>query len=528
MRSSTSRRTNNANFETNPIILSPFEDGLELDTSDIEIEKIAYKYTKKRNNERNQRLMMMITVCVIVFFFATIATFNSALLPGQLGRKKNTDDRRVPTHPEFDHLKSQFLPGYQASMHHFRHKKNQAEFIAYIPVDRNQDKAFGISFRTKPTSDNGVAHILEHSVLSGSKKYPVKDPFVHMRKGSLNTFLNAMTYNDRTVYPIASRNAKDFRNLMSVYLDAVFFPNCVAEGGEWILKQEGWRYDFDESDDVNSNHTVSGNNDVSARKNLVVKGVVYSEMKGALSDPESLLFTYTDKYLFPDNTYSFVSGGDPEHITSLTQAEFSHFHKKHYHPTNAQIFVSGTFDDIESSMKFIHTEYLSKFSYDHKVKEESQIEYQKKKFAHHLYQSRPYAVAEEKDDEGQHLLSITWLLNDSAMKQMLELSFYVLDHLLIGSKSAPLYKGLVDSGFGSDVIGDGFGTGLMQSTFSIGMNGVKAMDVADLEDKILNIFREIEKDGFKDDDIQAAMNTIEFQVGQSVYGMVVALHILKW
>ena len=513
MQSSPSHRENTT-FEKNPILLSLSEDDIELDTSEIEIEKIASKYSKRRSSERNRRMFFFVILLSIVFIVATFTVLHQNFSSRGNRFNNNDNSKKIPKHPEFKHLKSQFIPGYQASMHLFRHEKTLAEFIAYIPIDKNQDKAFGISFRTKPTSDNGVAHILEHSVLSGSKKYPSKDPFVHLLKGSLNTFLNAMTYNDRTVYPIASRNKKDFFNLMSVYLDAVFFPKCVEKGSEWILKQEGWRYDFDDSANFDKNGTsIYATN--GARRDLVVKGVVYSEMKGVFSDPESLLSTYTDKYLFPDNTYSYTSGGDPEFIPTLTQKEFSDFHKKYYHPTNSQTFISGTLEDIEKSMKLIDSEYLSKFDVNPNVKEESQISYQKKKFANQLNQSRPYAVSEEKDNEGQHLLSITWLLNDSIMKPLLEISFYVLDYLLVGTKSAPLYKKLIDSGLGSNIIGNGLSVGLLQSTFCIGMEGVRKGNVADLEYKILGVLSEIEQDGFSDDDIKAALNSIEFQVSHS-------------
>ena len=519
-------------FETNPIMVSESEDELDIDTSDYEIEKIATKYTKRRHHQRTKRLLFLIAAVVLILTLTCFTFLRSAKKSAHYPSSKHDNNnsqqhnnkdpsqfaKKIPSHKAYTHVQSKYIPSYKASMHYYKHSQTQAEFIAFRPMDTNQDKTFGISFRTKPKSNNGVAHILEHSVLSGSKHYPAKDPFLHLLKGSLHTFLNAMTYNDRTVYPIASRNEKDFKNLMNVYLDAVFYPNCIQKEGEWVLKQEGWRYDF-VKDNHNTN-TSSGINNLAnggSRKELEIKGVVYSEMKGVFSNPESLLYRQTDKYLFPDNTYHYDSGGEPNEIPTLTQSEFVQFHNQHYHPTNAQIFVSGTMEDIESSMDLIHTKYLSNYDENASLKRESQIQYQKKHFAHHIYQSIPYAVAkenndDEKDKEGQHLLLITWLLNDNEMKQVLELSFYVLDHLLIGTTSSPLNKVLMESGLGSNVIGGGLNPGLLQTSFAVGMKGVKRSDVVNLEETILNVLRDVVKSGFTKDDIMAAMNSIEFQV----------------
>ena len=505
-----------ASFETNPIILSRSEDGIELDTTDLEIEKIAHKYSKRRDATRTKRLIIIIGALSVISIMM-LGSFLHSFVKYRMTRSDHVNAKKIPTHAAFTHLKSQFLPGYQASMHHYRHTKTNAEFIAYNPVDKTQDKVFGISFRTKPSSNSGVAHILEHSVLSGSKNYPSKDPFLHLLKGSLHTFLNAMTYNDRTVYPIASRNQKDFQNLMSVYLDAVFFPNCVEEGGEWILKQEGWRYDLVEDSGNENSNTISSEEKKDeatdeTRKELEIKGVVYSEMKGVFSDPTSVLYRQTDKFLYPDNTYFYDSGGEPEAIPTLTHQQFVDFYKKHYHPTNSQSFVSGTFEDIEIAMELMDSKYLSQFTANQRIKDDSRITYQQKKFAHHLYQSKPYAVEEETDDEGQHLLLITWLLNDSPMKQVLELSLLVLDYLLIGTTSSPLNKKLRDSGLGTNVIGGGLGPGLLQTTFSVGMKGITRFDVSEVEEMILHTFHDIAKVGFSDDDIKAAINSIEFEV----------------
>jgi len=531
--------------EQNSILVSNSEDDIELDASEIELEKIATKYARKYHAVRVRRYAFFISILVMVFALVTFTVVKLQIHASSSTNAKN----KMPLHHAYKRIKSKFLPGYQGSMHYYKHIHTDAEFIGYTPLDKTQDKAFGISFRTKPRNNNGVAHILEHSVLSGSKKYPAKDPFLHLMKGSLQTFLNAMTYNDRTVYPIASRNSKDFRNLMSVYLDAVFNPHCVEESGEWILKQEGWRYDVVDGDDENMSNSDQENMNSNSqqqddknttiieevpRKELELKGVVYSEMKGVFSNPESLLYRHTSKLLFPDNTYHYDSGGEPKYIATLSHAEFVDFYNKHYHPTNSKIFISGTVDDIESAMELIHSSYLSNYEKDEKIKKNSEISFQKKKFSHHLYQSRPYSVTEITHDEGQHMLSITWLLNDDSMRSMLELSFFVLDHLLIGTSSSPLNKELMDSGLGSSVIGYGLDTGLLQSTFAVGMKGVKASEIDDLEDLIFDVLKGVVRNGFEEDDIKAAMNSIEFQLrevqtGSTPAGINIFLQLLeKW
>src|SRR5690554_3640701 len=218
----------------------------------------------------------------------------------------------------------------------FIHEKSGARLL-YLQDD-DDNKVFSINFCTPPPDDTGVPHIMEHSVLCGSRKFPVKEPFVELAKGSLNTFLNAMTYPDKTVYPIASRNDKDFVNLMDVYLDAVFYPN-IYEKPE-ILMQEGWHYELEDRDQP-----------------LTYKGVVYNEMKGAFSSPEQVLFRKIQESLYPDTPYGNESGGDPDFIPDLTQEQFKEFHKKYYHPSNSYIYLYGD-GDLDAHLRFINEEYL--------------------------------------------------------------------------------------------------------------------------------------------------------------------------
>ena len=220
-----------------------------------------------------------------------------------------------------------------------KHKKSGAKLLILSNDDEN--KVFSIGFRTPPEDSTGLPHILEHSVLCGSKNFPAKDTFVELVKGSLNTFLNAMTYPDKTVYPVASCNDKDFQNLMHVYMDAVFYPNIYKK--EEIFRQEGWHYELE-----------------SAEGPLKVNGVVYNEMKGAFSSPEDVLDREVLRSLFPDTSYANESGGDPEFIPDLTYEQFLDFHKKYYHPTNSFLYLYGNMD-VAEKLYWLDREYLSAF-----------------------------------------------------------------------------------------------------------------------------------------------------------------------
>ena len=263
---------------------------------------------------------------------------------------------------------------------------------AKILILKNDDdnKTFSITFRTTPENSTGVAHILEHSVLCGSEKYPVKEPFVEMIKGSLNTFLNAMTYPDKTMYPVASRNDKDFKNLMAVYLDAVFFPNIYKD--ETILMQEGWHYELENPEDE-----------------LKYKGVVYNEMKGVYSSPDSMVYRKICRGLLPDTIYGVDSGGNPKDIPNLTQEEFINFHKKYYHPSNAYIVLYGDID-INERLEFLHNEYLSKFS---RKEIDSKIKMQKP-FKEVKELQEYYSISKEDDDKNKSFFTYNFAVSSTA------------------------------------------------------------------------------------------------------------------
>lgn len=448
-------------------------------------------------------------VCIFLIISTSVAALVTYLLRDRIGLDIDALGLDAPLewlglHSAFVLETSDNLPEYGADLLVYRHIKTDAKLAALIPKQPMQgmDKAFGIGFRTKPTSSNGVAHILEHSVLCGSKKYMAKDPFVYLLKGSLHTFLNAFTYSDRTLYPVASRNSKDFLNLVDVYLDAVFNPRCVTDEGWWVLRQEGWRY-------------------VDEGNGLEIKGVVYSEMLGAYSDPDEVLYRASQSMLFPDNTYFWDSGGAPSDISSLTREDYISFYEQHYHPTNSKTFVTGDAKDVKAVMH-VFDGYLKNYELDESAREESRIAFQAKKFGEPVRTSQPYPAGgggggddDDDDDGGGRNMLITWLLDDD--KQRLspteELAFRILDDMLLGSSSSVLYKALADSALGEEVISDGVDRSMLQMTFQVGMKGIEdERGVVQTEEVIMQTLFALAEEGFDKDDIQSSLNSFEFSV----------------
>lgn len=384
----------------------------------------------------------------------------------------------------------------------FEHIKSGAKLFFIENEDDN--KVFSVAFRTPPADDTGVAHILEHSVLCGSRKYPLKEPFVELVKGSLNTFLNAMTYPDKTVYPVASRNDKDFQNLMDVYLDAVFYPAIYDE--QEIFMQEGWHYEFD-GDEMN------------------YSGVVYNEMKGALSAPDSLLASKIMKSLYPNTAYGFESGGDPAAIPALTRENFLNFHKKYYHPSNSYIYLYGDVD-IEEKLKYLDEEYLSKFD---KIEINSKIELQES-FAELKREEYFYPVSSVGDVNEKTFLSLNYITGDALDNETM-LGLQILEHALIGSASCPLKKALIDAKLGKDVDSN-TETEILQPMFSI----ILSNSEKDRADKFISIIEEtlqkLAKDGIDPLLLESAVNLFEFRIreadfGSTPKGLVYALAVLR-
>ncbi|SHN53893.1 insulinase family protein [Desulfovibrio litoralis] len=370
----------------------------------------------------------------------------------------------------------------------WKHKKSGAELLSLQNSDEN--KVFGVTFRTPPKDSTGVPHILEHSVLCGSKKYPVKEPFVELLKGSLQTFLNAFTYPDKTCYPVASTNLADFYNLVDVYLDAVFYPRISED----IFKQEGWHLEVDEK-----------------TKDLSYKGVVYNEMKGVFSSPDSLLSRQAQQALFPDTPYGVESGGDPENIPDLTYKQFKEFHESYYHPSNARFYFWG--DDNEDKRLELLDNLLKEFNIQ---SVDSHIPLQKHFKTPRLIESS-YAVEPDNADNNKAFVSMNWLLANTSN---LELNFALrmLEHILLGLPASPLRKALLESGLGEDVIDDGLETELRQLCFSVGLKGIDPNKASEVELLIMDTLAELAEEGINTQAIEAAFNTIEFSLREKNTG----------
>lgn len=369
----------------------------------------------------------------------------------------------------------------------YKHRTG-AEVLSLLNQDEN--KVFGINFRTPPTDSTGIAHILEHSVLCGSRKYPVKEPFVELLKGSLSTFLNAYTFPDKTCYPVASQNVQDFYNLVDVYLDAVFHPRLTPQ----VLQQEGWHYELENRGDP-----------------LVYKGVVFNEMKGAYSSSDTVLAKYVQQSLFPDNTYGVDSGGDPRHIPDLTYAQFEAFHRRYYHPANARIFFYG--DDDPQQRLGLLGEYLGEFE---PASINSAIELQPR-FAAPRRLLRSYAVSPEGIGLEKNIVAVNWML-DGDVKPQLSMAFHILEHILIGTPASPLRQALIESGLGEDLAGVGLADELRQFYFSTGLKGVEGKNVEAVETLVLSTLEEVAAAGIDAGAIAAALNTAEFRLRENNTG----------
>ncbi len=370
----------------------------------------------------------------------------------------------------------------------YRHAKTGAELLSLSNEDEN--KVFGITFRTPPSDSTGIAHILEHSVLCGSRKYPVKEPFVELLKGSLQTFLNAFTYPDKTCYPVASQNLQDFYNLIDVYLDAVFYPRLTP----FVFQQEGWHYELENPDGP-----------------LSYKGVVFNEMKGAYSSPDNVLSEKSLQSLFPDNTYGFDSGGNPKHIPDLTFEQFLTFHRKYYHPSNARIYFYGD-DNHEERLRLVNS-YLMDFDaieIDSAIRMQASFE-KSRRFVH------SFMVGKEETTPAKGMITLNWLMSET-MDPKTNFSLRMLEYILLGMPASPLRKALIDSGLGEDIAGEGLGSELRQIYFSTGLKGIEIENSEAIEALIMETLTTLAEKGIDPRTVEAAANTIEFRLRENNSG----------
>ena len=391
---------------------------------------------------------------------------------------------------EYEILDEHRVEDVQSDGFILRHKKRGARIAVLSNNDDN--KVFYIGFRTPPEDETGVPHIIEHTTLCGSKKFPVKDPFIELAKGSLNTFLNAMTYPDKTVYPVASCNDKDFQNLMHVYMDAVFYPNIYEQ--DKTFRQEGWSYKLDAPDEE-----------------LKLSGVVYNEMKGAFSSPDDVLSRQIMTSLFPDTTYANVSGGDPLHIPELTYEEYLDFHRRYYHPCNSYIYLYGDMD-VAEKLAWMDEAYLGKYE---AIGLDSEIKLQKP-FEKPIEVTHKYSISSTESEENNTYLSYNTVI-ETALDEKLYLAFDILDYALVSAPGAPLKQALIDAGIGSEITG-GYDSGTLQPTFSVIAKNTNPQE----KEHFLAVIREtlegLVKNGLNKKSLLAGINSSEFRYREADFG----------
>ncbi len=384
------------------------------------------------------------------------------------------------------------LPDIHSKGLYFRHKKSGAKVAVLSNDDPN--KVFYIGFRTPPTDSTGVPHIIEHTVLCGSEKFPVKDPFIELVKGSMNTFLNAMTYPDKTVYPVASTNDKDFKNLMDVYMDAVLHPNIYKE--EKIFRQEGWHYELDSPEDE-----------------LTINGVVYNEMKGAFSVADSVMERAILNSLYPDTPYHNESGGDPEVIPDLTYEDYLDFHRRFYHPSNSYIYLYGDMD-VDERLAWLDAEYLSKYD---AIDPASEISTQSS-FDTPVYDEKYYSISSGDSDEDSAYLSLNWSVG-SNLDAVQYVAFDILAYALLDTQGAPIKEALTAAGIGDDIYG-GYDGGVFQPYFSVVAKNADEKDLDKFCSIIADVLREQADGGLNHTTLLAAINGAEFKFREADYGRI--------
>lgn len=387
-------------------------------------------------------------------------------------------------------IESRHIEELNAEVTLLEHNKSKASVLVIENDDNN--KVFGIGFKTTPTNSTGVPHIIEHSVLCGSKKYPVKEPFVELLKSSLNTFLNAMTYPDKTVYPIASCNEKDFENLMDVYMDAVCHPNIYSK--EQIFKQEGWHYELNSVDDE-----------------LTINGVVYNEMKGAFSSPDSVIYRQMYHSLFPDNTYGVESGGDPDEIPELSYEEFIAFHQEYYHPSNSYICLYGNLN-AEKELAFLDEKYLSEYD---AIEVHSDIELQKP-FKEMVRVEFEYPVGQDASLENNSYLAYS-VAAGHAKDIIKAYALEILQDVILQASGAPLKQAILDAGIGNDV-SSSYESDILQPIFGIMTKNANPDQADQFVELIENTIKEIIEKGIDKKSLTSVINYYEFKNREGDFG----------
>lgn len=382
-------------------------------------------------------------------------------------------------------IKVEDIPLYSMKAFILEHSKTNARYLHLHTPDANN--AFAILFRTTPSNDKGVPHILEHTVLCGSEKYKVRDPFMNMLKRSLNTYMNAWTGADYTCYPFSTQNEKDFKNILSVYLEACFKP--LLNYHDFL--QEGWRYDFSNENDINSD--------------LIIKGIVYNEMKGVMQTPDNIFLENIQKYLYPGSSYEHYSGGLPSEIPTLSYEELKNFYQRFYHPSNAQFYSYGDMDFLEH-LKFVNDNYLKSYSLIDPKTEICKV----KRFitpADAKFKCPPDAVAIEKDRQAR--FAISYLCNDITEDPVTSISLHILSYLLFETPNSPLYQALLESGIASGFCpGYGYDMSNKETSFTIGVRNIghESEDLIEVEKIINETLNNLVKTGFNPEFIESILH----------------------
>jgi hypothetical protein len=377
------------------------------------------------------------------------------------------------------------LPELNSTLIQLTHTATGARWAHIACEDR--ENLFAVAFRTPPSDSTGIAHILEHTVLCGSDRFPVRDPFFSMLKRSLSTFMNAMTASDWTVYPFSTQNKKDFNNLLSIYLDATFFP--LLRRNDFL--QEGHRLEFSSPDDSDSN--------------LDYKGVVYNEMKGAMASPSSLLYRRLSKYLYPTTCYHFNSGGEPEDIPALTHEQLKHFHAQHYHPSNAWFYSYGNFD-LAQHLEYVEQHVLERFD---RQKVDSSVP-SENRYGEPLTVKEPFPIEPGTPTEKKSMVQTAWLTADIE-ESFDRLALTVLSQLLIGNPAAPLYQALINSGLGGNIApGSGYQDENRSTYFAAGLQGTDPDQTDAIEQLIQDTLKKVADTGFSKDRIEGVIHRLEF------------------
>ena len=440
--------------------------------------------------QKQRRTKMWIGMAMLLGVSILIAVFlkKKALI-------EDVDNSSTIHHDNYEVVSATKIAELNCDLVVYQHRKSKTEILSLIPSDAEQDGVFGLSFKTLPEDSSGAANVLMKSLWDGSAHFPLKSPVEELKRGSLQTYLKAKTFDDRTTFCAASRHLKDFSNLMHVMLDSVFKPLCTQKKGyDWIFRQEGWR--LEQKGEDYSAHDLKFN------------GVTFNQMKGIYDDPDQLIKRHSRQTLMPDTHYQYDADGEPQDILDLTQSAMVKFYEKYYHPSNAQVFLYGKLDFVKEGLDVVD-KYASQYKARLDIPIKAKAQWQPLNFDSPMEEIHSFPSIVEDDT---YQVMMTWLINPAPLESRFEYAWHVLEYLLIGAPDSIMRKTLETSTLGTEAIG-GLDTTYQQWTFSVGMKGVWEANVKDVEKLIQDTFQQIvDGAGFTTDQRAAAMNTVNMRV----------------